>query len=106
MARLVRGRIESLADAAKLSGYEVDSTLVAWNTRNRIVFISTINKNAKTPLGISVGSSKEDIIKLYGQPSIMTNSRFRYDNLEFEHQGMVFYFEDNKVTRITCFATI
>jgi len=90
----------------KLSGYEVDSTLVAWNNKNRIVFISTINENAKTPLGISVGSSKEDVLKLYGQPSIMTNGRFRYDNLEFEHQGMVIYFVDSKVFRITCFAAI
>ncbi|MGI5174410.1 SH3 domain-containing protein [Treponema sp. OMZ 840] len=89
-----------------LPGCEKDGTVFAWNNMNSIIFITTVNPAAVTPLGITIGSTKEDVLRAYGKPFLTTKNRIEYNNSDYELVGMIFYFENDKVVRITCFTHI
>ncbi len=89
-----------------LDAFEDNKRILGWNTKGNIVFISTANQNDKLPNGIAIGSTKEEVKSLLGDPFIESDNRLRYDNYDYEHQGIVFYIEDGKVSRITLFTAI
>lgn len=89
-----------------IDAFENETTIIGWNHKKIIIFISTVSTNAQTGFGIKIGDTKETVLSMYGEPSLKSDNRFRYDNYDFEFEGTVLYFKDNMVYRITCFATI
>ena len=89
-----------------IEGYEGHDTIIGWNNMNAVIFITTVDSAACTQSGITIGSSRQEVIRAYGEEYLSTKNRMQYINNEFELVGMVFYFENNKVIRITCFTHI
>ena len=89
-----------------IEGYESHDTIIGWNNMNAVIFITTIDPAARTQSGITIGSSRQEVIRAYGEEYSSTKNRMQYINNEFELVGMIFYFENNKVIRITCFTHI
>lgn len=89
-----------------IEGYESHDTIIGWNNMNSVIFITTIAPVARTQSGITIGSSRQEVIRAYGEEYSSTKNRMQYINNEFELVGMIFYFENNKVIRITCFTHI
>jgi len=90
----------------ELLGFEENNIQIGWNNRNRLIYVSTTNKNTKTINGIGIGSSKKEVIDILGTAYLSTSNRLRYQNIDFELQGMVLYFVNDKVNRIIIFAGI
>ena len=79
-----------------IDAYETENIIIGWNHLGRIVFISTDDKNAETGFGAKIGDTKEQVLEIFGKPSLETENRFRYENSMFELIGTVLYFTDNK----------
>ena len=73
---------------------------------NAVIFITTVDSAARTQSGITIGSTREEVIRVYGEEYLATENRIQYINSDFELVGMIFYFENNRVIRITCFTHI
>ena len=89
-----------------IEGYESHDTIIGWNNMNAVIFITTVDPTARTQSGITIGSSRQEVIRAYGEEYLSTKNRIQYINNEFELVGIIFYFENNKVIRITCFTHI
>lgn len=89
-----------------IEGYENRDTIIGWNNMNAVIFITTVDPAARTQSGITIGSTREEVIRVYGEEYLATENRIQYINSDFELVGMIFYFENNRVIRITCFTHI
>ena len=89
-----------------IKGYESHDTIIGWNNMNAVIFITTVAPTARTQSGITIGSSRQEVVRAYGAEYLSTKNRMQYINNDFELVGMIFYFENNKVIRITCFTHI
>lgn len=89
-----------------LKGLTENETQVGWNNQSRIIYISTTNPDAHTISNLGIGSTKQEILGILGTPYLSTSKRLRYQNLEYELQGIVFYFSEDRVIRIVLFAGI
>ncbi|MBP5328458.1 MAG: hypothetical protein J6Y75_00990 [Spirochaetaceae bacterium] len=97
---------ETFSKDAKLDAFVENNTTIGWNNRNRIVFISTENPNAKTLLNIGVGSTKDEVFEKYGEPNMKEANCYKYENYDYEFIGLFFYFNDDTVYKIVSFASI
>ena len=84
-------------------------------TRNGIIF--SISKRAKiakdahilgilitsdnyyTKKKLSIGNTKDDVIKSYGIPDDIIGSYFIYCNSDYDHLELIFYFDDNGIIK-------
>ncbi|MCK7485519.1 MAG: outer membrane protein assembly factor BamE [Bacillus subtilis] len=89
-----------------LKGYSESEIQIGWNNRNRIIYISTTNSETRTIDNLGIGSTKQEVLSTLGTPYLSTSKRLRFQNLEYELQGIVFYFSEDKVIRIVLFAGI
>ena len=89
-----------------IEGYENRDTIIGWNNMNAVIFITTVDPAARTQSGITIGSTREEVIRVYGEEYLATENRIQYINSDFELVGMIFYFENNRIIRITCFTHI
>ena len=89
-----------------IKGYENQNSIIGWNNMNAVIFITTVDPTARTQSGITIGSSRQEVVRAYGEEYLSTKNRMQYINNDFELVGMIFYFENNKVIRITCFTHI
>ena len=90
----------------RLKGFRDGKTIIAWNDQTRLIYIETTNPTAKNINGIGIGSSRAEVLSALGEPFLKTTERYRYQNLEYEMQGIILYFVNNRVSRIICFASI
>jgi hypothetical protein len=88
-----------------INGFKNEELIAAWNNQKRVLYIEILSPTAKTNDGLTLGSSKQELVAILGEPRIKKQNSFRYDNLEFEVQGIIFQFDDNDIiTRIVLYS--
>ncbi|MHC4417945.1 MAG: hypothetical protein ACYSU6_05090 [Planctomycetota bacterium] len=87
-----------LAEPQNTRGRDNTVTMITCGDRRRADSPLVKNCRCRTKKGIGIGSSKEDIIKAYGEPSLTQPTRDNAVTLSYDQLNSDFMLRDDKVT--------
>ncbi len=73
-----------------LDGTEGNGYVIAWNNRDRVVYMEITSSDVTLPGDLTVGARVEDVIRVLGEPHFVTDGNLRYQNAENEVFGLLF----------------
>ncbi|GHT57742.1 hypothetical protein FACS1894109_10550 [Spirochaetia bacterium] len=86
-----------------INGFEDENVKVAWNNQKRILYIEVLSPTVKTYSGLTLGSTKTDVMDTLGIPHIETSNTLRYDNFWDDIWGIIFQFENGVAIKVVLF---
>lgn len=86
-----------------IDGFEDENVKVAWNNQKRILYIEVLSQTVKTYSGLTLGSTKIDVMSTLGIPHFESSNMLRYDNFFDDIWGVIFQFENNIAKKIILF---
>ena len=87
-----------------LDSYDNGRIKIGWNNQMRIIYIQIYSNDIETTDSLKIGSTREEVIKKLGVPYLEKEDFIRYQNIEKEIVGIIFYFDKTgKVVKIILF---
>ncbi len=90
-----------------IDAYKTDNIQIGWNNQNRIIFLEVLNDTIVTADGLKLGDTREKVLSILGSPTFeYSDGALRFENIDYELVGMLFHFENNKVSRLILFTYV
>ena len=90
-----------------IDGTRGDGYLIAWNNRNRVVYMEITSSDVTLPGDLTVGTRVDDVLRVLGEPHFVVDGNLRYQNAENEVFGLLFVVGPGElVNRVLVFAYV
>lgn len=90
-----------------MDGIETNDYEIGWNNMDVILYIEIMNNTLTTTDGLTIGSTKEEVLDALGKPHSTISDSLRYQNSKYETFGILFLLDENDiVTNIILFAYV